>query len=112
MFRPSRALQAFLVFCRDATAYVTNITARAIEIPSPSARRAAFQTGIKEMRVKRTKIAEYRAGARRWEQRANKTRCQVDREWQMTLARAYLMLAEAERAALLAKGSPLNELAA
>jgi hypothetical protein len=42
------------------------------------------------------KINEYRASAVKCEQRAKKTRNQVDREWQMILARAYLMLAEAE----------------
>ena len=43
-----------------------------------------------------SKINEYRASAARCEQRAKKTRNQADREWQMTLARAFLMLAEAE----------------
>ena len=43
-----------------------------------------------------SKIDEYRAGAVRCEQRAKKTRNQADRECQMTLAHAYLMLAEAE----------------
>jgi hypothetical protein len=43
-----------------------------------------------------SKIDEYRAGAARWEHRAKKTRNQADREWQICLARAYLMLAEAE----------------
>jgi hypothetical protein len=43
-----------------------------------------------------SKINEYRASAVRCEQRAKKTRNQADREWQMILARAYLMLAEAE----------------
>ena len=43
-----------------------------------------------------SKIDEYRAGAVRCEQRAKKTRNQADREWQMTIARAYLVLAEAE----------------
>jgi hypothetical protein len=43
-----------------------------------------------------SKIDEYRAGAVRCEQRAKKTRNQADREWQICLARAYLMLAEAE----------------
>ena len=42
------------------------------------------------------KIDEYRASAVKCEQRAKKTRNQGDREWQMILARAYLMLAEAE----------------
>ena len=43
-----------------------------------------------------SKIDEYRASAVKCEQRAKKTRNQGDREWQMILARAYLMLAEAE----------------
>jgi len=43
-----------------------------------------------------SKIDEYRAGAIRCEQRAKKMRNQADREWQVCLARAYLMLAEAE----------------
>ena len=43
-----------------------------------------------------SKIDEYRAGAVRCEQRAKKTRNQADREWQICLARAYLILAEAE----------------
>jgi hypothetical protein len=53
--------------------------------------------------AKTSKTDEYRAGAVRCEQRAKKTRNQADREWQMTLARAYRMLAEAEaqRSALL-----------
>jgi hypothetical protein len=44
----------------------------------------------------RSKIKEYRAGAVKCEQRAKKTRNQAARKWQMILARAYLMLAEAE----------------
>ena len=43
-----------------------------------------------------SKIDEYRAGAERCERRAKQMRNQPDREWYMTLARAYLMLAEAE----------------
>jgi hypothetical protein len=43
-----------------------------------------------------SKIDEYRAAAARWEHRAKKTRNQADRESQICLARAYLMLAEAE----------------
>jgi hypothetical protein len=39
---------------------------------------------------------EYRAGAVRCERRAEKVRNPADREWQMCLARAYRMLAEAE----------------
>jgi hypothetical protein len=56
----------------------------------------------------RSKIDEYRAGAVRCEQRAKKTRNPADREWQMTLSRAYLMLAEAEaeRSVLLGEISP------
>jgi hypothetical protein len=44
----------------------------------------------------KSKIDEYRAGAERCERRAKQMRNQPDREWYMTLARAYLMLAEAE----------------
>jgi hypothetical protein len=53
----------------------------------------------------RSKIDEYRAGAVKCEQRAKKARSQADREWQIGLARAYLMLAEAEaeRSALLGR---------
>jgi hypothetical protein len=47
------------------------------------------------IRAMASKVDEYRAGAVRWERRAKKTRNQVDREWHMCLARAYLMLAEA-----------------
>jgi hypothetical protein len=43
-----------------------------------------------------SRIDKYRAGAVRCEERAKKTRNREDREWQMTLARAYRMLAEAE----------------
>jgi hypothetical protein len=43
-----------------------------------------------------SKIDEYRAGALKCEQRAKKSRNQADREWQICLARAYLMLAETE----------------
>jgi hypothetical protein len=43
-----------------------------------------------------SKVDEYRAGAVRCERRAKKTRNQADREWHICLARAYLMLAEAE----------------
>ena len=46
--------------------------------------------------AKTSKADEYRAGAVRCEQRAKKTRTQDAREWEMTLARAYRMLAEAE----------------
>jgi hypothetical protein len=55
--------------------------------------------------VKTSKINEYRAGAVRCEQRAKKARNQADREWLICLARAYLMLAEAEaeRSALLGR---------
>jgi hypothetical protein len=45
---------------------------------------------------KRSKIDEYRAAAARWKDRAKKTRNRADREWQICLARAYLILAEAE----------------
>jgi hypothetical protein len=50
----------------------------------------------KRKKAMASKIDEYRAGAVRCEQRAKKTRNQADREWQICLARAYLMLAEAE----------------
>jgi hypothetical protein len=43
-----------------------------------------------------SRIVEYRAEAARCEQKAKKARDQAEREWQMVLARAYLMLAEAE----------------
>jgi hypothetical protein len=43
-----------------------------------------------------SKIDQYRAGAVRCEMRAKKMRNRPDSEWQMILARAYLMLAEAE----------------
>jgi hypothetical protein len=43
-----------------------------------------------------SKIDEYRAGAVKCEQRAKKSRHQAGREWQICLARAYLMLAETE----------------
>jgi hypothetical protein len=42
------------------------------------------------------KIDEYRAGAVRCEMRAKEMRNRADREWQMTLSRAYRILAEAE----------------
>ena len=51
-----------------------------------------METGM----AKTSKINDYRAGAVRCEQRAKKIRNQADREWQMTLACAYRMLAEAE----------------
>jgi hypothetical protein len=55
-----------------------------------------------------SKINEYRASAVRCEQRAKKTRNQADRDWYMTLARAFLVLAEAEaeRSALLGRENP------
>jgi len=43
-----------------------------------------------------TKINEYLVSAAKCEQRARKTLNEVDREWRMTLARAFLVLAEAE----------------
>jgi hypothetical protein len=43
--------------------------------------------------------AEYLAKAKRCEERARKERDVEQREWQMTLARTYRMLAEAEREA-------------
>jgi hypothetical protein len=43
-----------------------------------------------------SKIDQYRAGAVRCELRAKQTRNPADREWQICLARAYLVLAEAE----------------
>ena len=42
------------------------------------------------------KAREYQAKAERCEQRAKIMRNQEDREWQRCLARAYLLLAEAE----------------
>jgi hypothetical protein len=62
----------------------------------------------------KSKIDEYRAGAIRSEQRAKKIRNQDDREWQLCLARAYRILAEAEaeRSALLGRGIPANRAAA
>jgi hypothetical protein len=43
-----------------------------------------------------SRIIEYRAEAARCEHKAKQARNQAEREWQMVLARAYLMLAEAE----------------
>ena len=64
--------------------------------------------------AKTSKIEEYRAGAVRCEQRAKKTRNPADREWQMILARAYWMLAEAEaeRKALLERETRAKRAAA
>jgi hypothetical protein len=42
------------------------------------------------------KAREYLAKAQQCEQHAKKIRNQEDREWQLCLARAYRMLAEAE----------------
>jgi hypothetical protein len=42
------------------------------------------------------KAREYRAKSEQCEQRAKKMRNQGDRDWQLCLARAYRMLAEAE----------------
>jgi hypothetical protein len=42
------------------------------------------------------KARDYQAKAKRNEQLAKKVRDPDSREWRMTLARAYLMLAEAE----------------
>jgi hypothetical protein len=39
---------------------------------------------------------EYLAKAKQYEERAKKVRCRENREWHLTLARAYRMLAEAE----------------
>jgi hypothetical protein len=44
----------------------------------------------------KTKAREYLAKAKHREERARKTRDQESREWQMTLARSYRMLAEVE----------------
>jgi hypothetical protein len=44
----------------------------------------------------KTKSREYLAKAKRCEERARKMRHLEDRDWQLTLARAYRMLAEAE----------------
>jgi hypothetical protein len=43
----------------------------------------------------KTKEREFLAKAKRCEERAMKTRDSQSREWQMTLARTYRMLAEA-----------------
>ena len=43
------------------------------------------------------KAREYLAKAEQYEQRAKGIRNQEDREWQLCLARAYRMLAEAEK---------------
>jgi hypothetical protein len=43
----------------------------------------------------KTRGREYLAKAKQYEERAKKVRC-PDREWHLTLARAYRMLAEAE----------------
>ena len=42
---------------------------------------------------------EYLAKAKQYEQRAKKVRDLKDREWHLTLARAYRVLAEAEKEA-------------
>ena len=44
----------------------------------------------------KTKRREYLAKAKQCEERARKVRDAESREWQMTLARAYRMLAEPE----------------
>jgi hypothetical protein len=46
-----------------------------------------------------SKIDEYRAGALECELRALKTRNQAAREWLLTVARAYRILAEADNRA-------------
>jgi hypothetical protein len=43
-----------------------------------------------------SKAREYLAKAKQCEERARKVRCPDSREWQLILARAYRMLAEAE----------------
>jgi hypothetical protein len=43
-----------------------------------------------------SKARTYLAKAKQCEQRARKARCPNSREWQLILARAYQMLAEAE----------------
>jgi hypothetical protein len=43
----------------------------------------------------KTKKPEYLAKAKQCEQRATKVRCPESREWQLILARAYRMLAQA-----------------
>jgi hypothetical protein len=43
-----------------------------------------------------SKARGYLAKAKRCEERARKVRCPENREWQLILARAYRMLAEAE----------------
>lgn len=42
-------------------------------------------------------VEEYRAGAARCDQQAKNASNPAERDWQMCLARAYLMLAEAEK---------------
>jgi hypothetical protein len=63
-----------------------------------------------------SKIDEYRAGALRWEQRAKKARNQADRDWQLSLAGGYRMLAAetaaAERCALHGKEIQANKASA
>ena len=51
------------------------------------------------------KAREYLARAEQYEQRAKKIRNQEDREWQLCLARAYRILAEAEATRSLLKPS-------
>jgi hypothetical protein len=60
------------------------------------------------------KINKYLASAARCEQRARKAHSEVDREWQMTLARAFVVLAEAEaeHSALLGREIRTNKAAA
>jgi hypothetical protein len=43
-----------------------------------------------------SKARGYLAKAKRCEERAKKVRCQESRDWQLILARAYRVLAEAE----------------
>jgi hypothetical protein len=62
----------------------------------PEAMRLKLSSQTYGRRAMASKINKYLASAAKCEQRARKTLNEVDREWQMTLARAFLVLAEAE----------------
>jgi hypothetical protein len=55
-----------------------------------------------------SKINPYRAGAARCEQRAKEMRNQGDREWQLCLARAYRVLAQAEAERSVSRGRKIR----
>jgi hypothetical protein len=55
-----------------------------------------------------TKARGYLAKAKQREQRAKKTRDLKHREWQLTLARAYRILAEAENEMAFARRLPVT----